>query len=281
MKTIIGPTGQCSQLYLDISKQTHVLVAGTTGSGKSVVTRGILNALLYRASGVSADRAELILIDPKGTELVEYKYAPHCISYASASNDCSMLGVLQGASDLVDRRFATMQKDPSKMDNRHYYIGSDVWVVIDELADLMLSPDASVVKRLIQHIGQLGRAARVHLLCCTQTPIVKVIPTEIKVNFDTILALRTRSAQDSRNIIGISGAEQFPKVGKALYQCPDNIGITVEDLLYVDDSETKRLVDHWRGQYTKNELRRMSNNVYDGVHSPNSRYSGFLHKLFG
>ena len=248
MKDFYTPQGKISVLYKHMTKQTHVLIAGTTGSGKSVVTRGVLNSLLYRPFCDVPGSAEMILIDPKGTELVTFSKAPHCIRYATAAQSGDMIGALRLASALVDRRFSAMQNDLSLMDEKHYYKGSDIWVVIDELADLMLSADSAEVKRLIQHIGQIGRAARVHLLCCTQCPLVKVIPTEIKVNFDAILALRTRSAQDSRNIIGCKGAELFPKVGKGMYQNPDTTNIVTVDLLYVDDTETERLVNHWLKQ---------------------------------
>lgn len=254
MNTYTTPSGEISALYEHITQQAHILIAGTTGSGKSVTVRGILNALLYRPFCDCTNGAQLMLIDPKGTELVDFATAPHALCYASAASASDMLGVLRSASSVVDRRFQAMQTDPARMDAKHYYIGSDIWVVIDELADLMLTPSAPEVKKLIQHIGQIGRAARVHLLCCTQCPLVKVIPTEIKVNFDAVLALRTRSAQDSRNIIGIKGAETFPKYGRGLYQNPDDREVVPVNLKYVDPAETKRLVDFWRSQIPTSAL---------------------------
>ena len=248
------PAGEISALYEHITQQAHILIAGTTGSGKSVTVRGILNALLYRPFCDCENGAQLMLIDPKGTELVDFAAAPHCLCYASAASAGGMLSVLRAASNLTDERFQRMQTDPGKMDNRHYYIGSDIWVVIDELADLMLTPAAPEVKKLIQHIGQIGRAARIHFLCCTQCPLVKVIPTEIKVNFDAVLALRTRSAQDSRNIIGVKGAETFPKYGRGLYQNPDDREIVPVNLKYVEPAETARLVEWWREQITPSVL---------------------------
>lgn len=254
MATYTTPSGNVSALYDHIAHQTHVLIGGTSGSGKSVAVRGILNALLFRPFCDAPGSAEFILIDPKGTELVEFKKSPHCIRYASAASAGDMLSALLLAEKLTTDRFYAMQCDPSKMDERHYYVGSDVWVVIDELADLMTTQGAEV-KPLLQRIGQIGRAARVHLLACTQCPIVKVIPTEIKVNFDAILALRTRSAQDSRNIIGEKGAETFPRYGKAMYQNPDDPQNVTVNVPYVDEAETRRLVDHWRGQFSARELR--------------------------
>ena len=86
------------------------------------------------------------------------------------------------------------------------------------------------------------------MVCITQCPLVKVIPTEIKVNFDSIVALRTRSAQDSRNIIGASGAELLPKYGKALYYTPDFIGINLVDVPFITDDEQTKLVKWWINQ---------------------------------
>lgn len=247
------PSGETSKFYKDVTRQTHVLIAGTTGAGKSVTERGILNTLIYRPFCDMQSSVEFILIDPKGYELRAYKDLPHTVTYATGRNPGEMLKALQTASAIVDHRFSAMSDNPTLRDNDNYYIGSDVWVVIDELADLMLSADAPEVKRIIQHIGQLGRTARVHLLCLTQCPLTAVIPTPIKVNFTAIIALRTRSAQDSRNIIGIKGAEDFPSHGKCFYQTPDYRDILTVDVPNVTKDETERLVSWWCDQVKANE----------------------------
>lgn len=269
------PSGTVSALYANIREQKHVLIAGTSGAGKSVATRGVLNSLLYRPFSNMEGAVELILIDPKGTELRSYKPAPHCIKYASAAEPGAMLEAVRFASAVVDSRFCEMEKNPAMMDSQHYYKGSDIWLVIDELADLMLSADAAEVKKLLQHIGQLGRAARVHMLACTQCPIVKVIPTEIKVNFDAIMALRTRSAQDSRNIIGMSGAENFPKVGKGMYYNPDFTETVTVDIPYVDDTETQELVTWWTRQVHENaQNAEISPSATSGNETPTKKRKG-------
>lgn len=242
------PNGNLPALYDSIAEQTHVLIGGTTGSGKTVTVRGIISALLYKPFGDIQGAAEFILIDPKGTELADIKSAPHTIFYSSAASENKMIDGLRLAAALVDERFKEMEINPTRRDANRVYIGSDVFCIIDELADLVLSKDAAEIKTLIQHIGQVGRAARVHMICCTQCPIVKVIPTEIKVNFTAILALRTRSAQDSRNIIGVKGAENFPKNGKAMYQNPDDREINIVNVPFVDAAEIDRLITHWRNQ---------------------------------
>lgn len=253
MSKYYTPSGEVSKFYKDVTTQTHILCAGATGSGKTVTEKGVINSLIYRPFCDMPGSVELILIDPKGTELTQYKSLPHCIRYASAATNGEMINALRTASAIVDSRFQAMQKNPELMDARHYYKGSDVWVIIDELADLMLSVYSAEVKTILQHIGQIGRAARVHMFCCTQCPLTKVIPTEIKVNFDAIIALRTRSAQDSRNIIGCKGAENFPKVGKCLYQTPDYRETLTVTVPFVDDTETQRLVDWWCEQVKANQ----------------------------
>lgn len=130
------------------------------------------------------------------------------------------------------------------------YPGGDVYVVIDEFSDLMTTIGKKVTP-LVQRIAQIGRAANVHIIFCTQCPLAEVIPTKITCNFDSILALHTRSAQDSRNIIGESGCERLPAHGSALYTEPGMDVITVTGLPLVPDEELQARVDHWLGQCRK------------------------------
>ena len=123
------PAGEYSALYADMLNQTHLLIAGATGSGKSTVVNGIIHAALFN----SPARVQFILIDPKGTELSDYKTLPHVIAYAQEIPDC--VKALQNALQLVKTRFQTMQKKHCKV-----YDGSDVYVIIDELMFLLNRP---------------------------------------------------------------------------------------------------------------------------------------------
>ena len=96
---------------------------------------------------------------------------------------------------------------------------------------------------LLQRIAQLGRAANVHLIVATQCPLVTIIPTEVKVNFDSVLGLKTVTAQHSRNIISVKGCEALPKYGYGYYQTPD--GMTLEKIPMIPEDEIARLVQHW------------------------------------
>lgn len=221
-------------LYADMLKQTHLLIAGATGSGKSVVINGIITTSLQ----YSPEQVQYILIDPKRVELVDYKPLPHTIAYASEPN--TMVQALQRAMNLIEDRYAIMQRQHVKK-----YSGSNVYIVIDELADLMTT-NKKQVQPLIQRIAQIGRAANVHIIAATQCPLSAVIPTPIKVNFDSRVGLRTRSKQDSRNILGCSGCECLPSYGQGYYMTAQ--GIDLYCIPMYNQTTTSALIQHWTRQ---------------------------------
>ena len=182
-------------LFFQILKENHVLIAGATGSGKSV----LLNNLIY-TSLLQGD--QLILIDPKKVELSPYSQTENCILYADEKAE--MISALEYAISIIERRYAEMKRRGLRL-----YDGRKVTVVVDELADLMLTCKREA-QPLLQRIAQIGRASKVSLIAATQVPLREVIPTTIKANFDCRIGLRTACAQDSRNIIGVSGCEMLP-----------------------------------------------------------------------
>lgn len=228
------PYGQTYDLFTDMTKQVHLLVAGECGSGKSVIVNGIITTLLYKFP----DEVQFILIDPKRVELSPYRYLPHTIKYSSEQTD--IVNTLVSAMRIVDNRYMEMQKRRERK-----YTGSDIYIIIDEFADLMTTNRRQVAP-LIQRLAQIGRAAKVHIILCTQTPIAKVIPTEIKCNFDSRVGLRTRSAQDSRNILGHAGLELLPIYGQGIYMTPQ--GENLYYIPYVPEYEQYRLINHWQNQ---------------------------------
>lgn len=191
-------------LYADLIKQNHLLIAGCTGSGKSVVINGMVSAIRAVKPG-----SKLILIDPKRVELIQYKRSRQTVIYAAEKD--AIYKALIKAVEITEKRFKYMQLFRQKL-----YKGNDLYIFIDEYADLMTT-DKKRCKPLVQRLAQIGRAARVHVVLATQTPIAAIIPTEIKCNFDSRLALRCRSAQDSRNILGVNGAELLPRWGYGIY----------------------------------------------------------------
>lgn len=195
-------------LFDDFLSQTHLLIAGTTGSGKSVVVNGMLYNALFRPPHEN----QFILIDPKRVELIQYAALPHTIRYASEPSE--MIDALQLAMNITENRYRNMQRRGLRK-----YDGSNVYVIIDELADLMTT-NRKAVQPLLQRLCQIGRAANMHVVACTQCPLVTVIPTAIKVNFDARVGLRTRNRQDSRNILDCTGLETLPQYGECYYLKP-------------------------------------------------------------
>jgi len=225
------PTGTIYSLYKDMLKQPHLLIAGSTGSGKSVV----INALIHTALYNSPVKTGLILIDPKRVELIDYKCLPHTITYASEPD--TIVQALNHAMNIVECRYTAMQADRVKL-----YKGSNVYVIIDELADLMTTNKAQI-QPLLQRLCQIGRASRVHVIAATQCPLSAVIPTPIKVNFDSRVALRTRSKQDSRNILGVAGCERLPRYGQGYYMNPEQF--TLYNIPMIEPSEQQRIIKYW------------------------------------
>lgn len=226
------PAGQVYTLYRDMLNQPHLLIAGATGSGKSVV----INGLVYTALHDSPAAVQFILIDPKRVELVDYRPLPHTLQYSSEPGE--MVQALEKAMEITESRYKAMQRQRVKK-----YAGGAVYVIVDELADLMTT-DRRHVQPLLQRLAQIGRAANVHIIAATQCPLATVIPTPIKVNFDGRVALRTRSAQDSRNILGVKGCELLPRYGQGYYMTPD--GLTLYNIPMQAPDEIAALVTYWK-----------------------------------
>ncbi len=199
-------------LYNDLLDQKHLLIAGATGSGKSVVIEGMLFCLAYSNLGDVPGGKNCILIDPKRVELSQWKKIPHCIGYASEPG--AIVNALLDLMGICESRYIQMQSEGIKK-----YNGSDIYLFIDEFADLMTTNKKETAP-IIQRLAQIGRAANIHIVLATQTPISKILPTEIKCNFDARLGLRTRSAQDSRNILDMAGLENLPPFGKGFLLLP-------------------------------------------------------------
>ena len=223
------PSGMlCYQKYIDLADKPHLLIAGATGSGKSVALNGIIVSLLMKHSPF---RCQFVLIDPKKVELMQYTSIPHVVRYASDHPD--IVRSLQWATEETDRRFGYMQREQLKE-----YNGPHMYVVIDELADLMVSLKKETLP-LLQRLAQIGRAARVHLFVCTQNVLAVTIPTVLKCNFSSVLGLRTMNKQQSRMLISETGCEMLPnpvKEGKGYGFLRD--GAELEKILiykYPDD----------------------------------------------
>lgn len=233
-KTWTTPGGNVSGLCSDILEQPHLLVAGATGSGKSVLINSIIYTALYKDPG----SIQLVLIDPKRTELIDYKKLPHTIRYASEPRE--MVMALQICIDEMERRYKKMQRAHQKK-----YNGSHIYIFIDEFADLMTTQKKETLP-ILQRIAQLGRAANIHLIAATQRPTKDIVNGQIKVNMDSRIALRCPTAQDSRNIINVNGAEQLPRHGFGYYLTPERFEKV--PIPYITDEQLKDRVRWWTNQ---------------------------------
>lgn len=193
------PGGRAYTPFLRMAECPHMLIAGATGSGKSVALNGIIASLLMVNSPFDCS---FVLIDPKKVELSQYRDLPHTARYASERQD--IVQALLWAVEETERRFSTMQQAGIKE-----YDGPHMYVIVDELADLMVSMKKDTLP-LLQRLAQVGRAAHVHCICCTQNVLAVTIPTTLKCNFTTILGLRTCNKQQSRFLIAEAGCEMLP-----------------------------------------------------------------------
>lgn len=212
----ITPSGPRYDLYADMLAQNHLLIAGATGSGKSVV----LNALIYTALYKSPNDVAFVLCDPKMVELSRYAKLPHVLRYADTLQDIS--SALQMAHGLMMNRFRDMKR-AGQVETAE----RDIYVIVDEFADLVTrgadrkeNATRKSCEGYIESIGKLGRAAHVHLILATQSPNRQTIKANIVLNMTARLALHCDSAIESRQIIGHPGAELLPMYGQGIYKTP-------------------------------------------------------------
>lgn len=223
--------------FLELAERPHLLIAGATGSGKSVALNGIITSLLMTQSPF---RCQFVMIDPKKVELNQYACLPHTVRYAADHPD--IVRALRWAVDETDRRFTCMQQEGVKD-----YAGPHLYVVIDELADLMVSIKKESLP-LLQRLAQVGRAARVHVIACSQNVLAVTIPTTLKCNFATILGLRTCNAQQSRFLISSTGCEMLPdpaKEGKGYGFLRDGADLEKMFIYKYDDDAIDSVIRWW------------------------------------
>ena len=230
----------------DLSSMPHLLIAGTTGSGKSVCINTILLSLLYRHR---PDLCKFILIDPKMLELSTYEGIPHllCPVITEAKKAATVLGWVVKE---MENRYKLMTKvgvrNIGGYNSKHKLPMPYIVVIVDEMSDLMLVAGKDI-ENYIQKLSQMARAAGIHIIMATQRPSVDVITGTIKANFPTRLSFQVSSKIDSRTILGEQGAEQLLGKGDMLYMSSAN-KITRIHAPFVSENEIEKINNFLRSQ---------------------------------
>ncbi len=230
----------------DLSSMPHLLIAGTTGSGKSVCINTIILSLLYRHI---PDKCKFILIDPKMLELSTYEGIPHllCPVITEAKKAASVLGWVVKE---MESRYRLMTKEGVRnidgYNSKHKLPMPYIVVVVDEMSDLMLVAGKEI-ENYIQKLSQMARAAGIHIIMATQRPSVDVITGTIKANFPTRISFQVTSKIDSRTILGEQGAEQLLGKGDMLYMSSANRIMRI-NAPFVSDDEIQKINNFLRSQ---------------------------------
>jgi len=236
----------------DLASMPHLLIAGTTGSGKSVCINTIILSLLYRHP---PSKCKFILIDPKMLELSTYEGIPHllCPVITEAKKAASVLGWVVKE---MENRYRLMTKEGVRnidsYNTKHALAMPYIVVVVDEMSDLMLVAGKEI-ENYIQKLSQMARAAGIHIIMATQRPSVDVITGTIKANFPTRISFQVTSKIDSRTILGEQGAEQLLGKGDMLYMSSANRIVRIH-APFVSDNEIEKVNNYLRSQAEPNYI---------------------------
>jgi DNA segregation ATPase FtsK/SpoIIIE, S-DNA-T family len=292
---ILGKNISGDPVIADLAPMPHLLVAGTTGSGKSVGLNCMILSLLYR---YGPDECKLIMIDPKMLELSIYDDIPHLLA-AVVTEPGKAIRALKWTVEQMEERYRMManlgvralpsfnakvreaKAKGSKLGRRvqtgydadsgqpvyeveelDYEVLPQIVVVVDELADLMMTAGKEV-EFLIQRLAQKARAAGIHLIMATQRPSVDVITGVIKANLPTRISFQVTSKIDSRTILGEQGAEQLLGKGDMLYM-PGGKQIIRVHGPFVSDEEVRAVAEHWRRQGAPDYIQAVTEEPEDG-----------------
>jgi len=247
LKFVLGKDVAGKPAAVDLAQMPHLLIAGTTGSGKSVCINAILCSFLMQRT---PNELRLVMVDPKRVELTGYNGIPHLLTPVVVDHE-KVVGTLQWMSREMDSRYKKFAEvgarniidyNAHNQDKLPYIV-----VVIDELADLMmLAPEET--ERNLNRLAQLARATGIHVIIATQRPSVDVITGMIKANFPARISFTVVSGIDSRVVLDQPGAERLIGKGDMLFQAPDSPAPKRLQGVYVADEEINRIVEFWKRQ---------------------------------
>jgi len=236
-----------SPVYVDLAKMPHLLVAGSTGSGKSITIHSLICSLLYKNT---PETLKFILIDPKRVELSAYNKLPHLIS-ETITNPKKTISALRWAVNEMDERYnellANNVRDIStynqKMMKEKKPLMPYIVIVIDELADLMVAFGREIEAAIVR-LAQMARATGIHLIVSTQRPSVEVVTGLIKANITSRIALQVASQVDSRTILDMAGAERLLGRGDMLYLSGDTSKPIRIQGIFISEGEVQKIVKY-------------------------------------
>ncbi|MBP5363845.1 MAG: DNA translocase FtsK, partial [Alphaproteobacteria bacterium] len=283
-------------MYYDLAKMPHMLIAGRTGSGKSVFVQSLITSFVYH---FTPDKGKLIIIDPKGSDFGFWDDIPHLITPIVKNNPAAAVNALKWAVREMDERYKQLQMVNARnietyneiMANkrakgetltRQVAVGTDeetgellfetqqvdmsdmpyIVIIIDEVADLM-SLARKEVEACVQRIAQKARAAGIHLVMATQRPDTTVITGTIKSNFPTRVSFQARSVQDSLTSLGEKGAEQLLAMGDMLFSESGRVPVRIHGA-FISDDELKRVADFLRSQGEPEYIEGVTDDVESG-----------------
>ncbi|KPK25911.1 MAG: cell division protein FtsK [Desulfobacterales bacterium SG8_35_2] len=263
-KDVIG-----QPVVADLAKMPHLLIAGATGSGKSVGINSIICSILFKST---PDEVRFLLIDPKRIELSGYEDIPHLLHPVVV--DPKMANrALQWAVREMERRYMLLDEMRVKSFASYNQVAEEklplIVIVVDELADLMMISSREV-EESIARLAQMARAAGMHLILATQRPSVDVLTGLIKANFPTRISFKVFSKVDSRTILDMSGAEHLLGDGDSLFMPPGKARMQRIHGTYISEKETERVIEFLKEQGTA----RYDESVLEAVEEENGDYNG-------
>ncbi|MCB0047506.1 MAG: DNA translocase FtsK 4TM domain-containing protein [Caldilineaceae bacterium] len=246
----LGEDVKGQPIVTDLTKMPHLLIAGATGSGKSVCINSIITALLLTHT---PDSLRLLMVDPKMVELSVYNGVPHLLTPVVTEVD-KAAGVLFWAVKEMERRYQLLSKVNARdLERYNAYLTKRnekplpyIVIVVDEMADLMMAAPEEVEKHICR-LAQMARAVGIHLIIATQRPSVDVITGLIKANFPARIAFAVTSQTDSRVILDIPGAERLLGRGDMLFMAPDASKLERLQGTFLGDDEINNAVRYWKG----------------------------------
>jgi len=247
LKFVLGKDVAGKPVIVDLSAMPHLLIAGTTGSGKSVCINAIINCMLMNHT---PNELRFVMVDPKRVELTGYNGIPHLLTPVIVESE-KVVGTLQWMSREMDSRYKKFAEVGARniedYNAQHPNKLPYIVVIIDELADLMmLAPEET--ERNLNRLAQLARATGIHVIIATQRPSVDVITGMIKANFPARISFKVVSLMDSRVILDQPGAERLIGLGDMLFQAPDAATPKRLQGVFLANHEIRKLVRFWTQQ---------------------------------